>query len=184
MGSVSVTWAKAIACVAIGLVLIAANREPPVLLIRPLPTALDIDGVGDLKVGMTLEQVKAMTSAKIAIHNNEDPQGECVFAEFPDFRDHFTFMLIKGTIARFDVYEGKVKTAEGAGIGSTEEEVKRIYARAKIEVTPHAYVDGHYLEVTMPGFTNLRYVFETNGKTVTAFRAGRLPEVGYVEGCA
>jgi hypothetical protein len=27
-------------------------------------------------------------------------------------------------------------------------------------------------------------VFETNGKTVTNFRAGRLPEVKWVEGCS
>ncbi|MBI1213065.1 MAG: hypothetical protein GC190_16500 [Alphaproteobacteria bacterium] len=166
---------KHIALLAASLMLIAAGNAPAVV---------DIDGVGTLKIGMTIAQAEKAANAKIAVHNDEDPQSECVNAEFPDFPEHFTFMLIKGTIARFDVYEGQMKTAEGAGIGSSEDDVKRLYANAKIEVSPHAYVDGHYLEVTMPGFANLRYVFETDGRSVTAFRAGRLPEVRYVEGCS
>lgn len=31
---------------------------------------------------------------------------------------------------------------------------------------------------------NFRIVFETDGRHVTSIRAGRLPEVGYTEGCS
>jgi hypothetical protein len=142
-----------------------------------------------LTVGMTIDDAQKLASAGIIIHNNEDPRGDCVFGEIAGWsKTPFSFMLIKGTIARFDVYEGEMKTWEGIGIGSSEDEIKRLYAHAKIEVTPHAYVDGHYLEITMPGlgpnYANYRYIFETDGKKVTAFRAGRLPEVGFIEGCA
>lgn len=147
-------------------------------------TPVQIDGVGPLKVGMTVADAEKAAGAKISVHNNEDPQGECVIADVTGWPKDVSFMLIKGTIARFNVYEGVMKTAEGAGIGSTEDEVKKLYANAKVDVLPHKYVDGHYLEITMPGVVGLQYVFETDGSKVTAFRSGRLPEVGFVEGCA
>lgn len=32
--------------------------------------------------------------------------------------------------------------------------------------------------------SNYRVIFETDGQKVVRYRAGKLPEVGYIEGCA
>jgi hypothetical protein len=52
-------------------------------------------------------------------------------------------------------------------------------------VEPHAYTgpEGHYVVVTTPGDTTRQIVFETDGRLVTMYRAGRLPAVAYIEGC-
>ena len=41
----------------------------------------------------------------------------------------------------------------------------------------------HYLKPSDPALP-YRLVFETDGERVTRYRAGRLPEVEWVEGCA
>jgi hypothetical protein len=175
------TLLRAILLLVASVFLIGAG-DPSVLLVRPLPTEVEIDGVGSVKIGMTLAEVEKM-GGKLFFDHPEEPVNLCTFARFKSEPD-LGFMLMRRVIVRVDVFEGTIKTAEGAGIGMSEDEVKRLYANAKVEVSKHAYVDGHYFEVTMPGFANLRYIFETDGKKVTAFRAGRLPEVGYIEGCA
>lgn len=49
---------------------------------------------------------------------------------------------------------------------------------------PHKYVqNGQYLIVTPSGGGGFRIVFETDGQQVTAIRAGRTPEVEWVERC-
>ena len=92
-------------------------------------------------------------------------------------------MVEGGRIARVDVDSAGVRTAGGAGIGDTEDEVQRLYS-GHVSVTPQKYVDGHYLTVT-PNAADSGYaiVFETSGGKVTRFRAGRRPQVEYVEGC-
>lgn len=147
-------------------------------------TPVRIDGVGPLKVGMTVADAEKAAGAKFTVQNNEDLQGECVIADIAGWPKDVSIMLIKGAIARFDVQQGVMKTAEGAGLGSTEDEVKKLYANAKVDVLPHKYTDGHYLEITMLGVSGMQYVFETDGSKVTAFRSGRVPEVGFIEGCS
>lgn len=55
-----------------------------------------------------------------------------------------------------------------------------------LRVEPHEYLGpaGHYLVITQPGDTVDQIIFETDGKRVLNFRAGRLPAVAYVEGCS
>lgn len=50
-------------------------------------------------------------------------------------------------------------------------------------VSPHKYVDGHYIEIEIKG-GKFSIIFETDGKRVTSFRTGRSPEVRYIEGCS
>jgi hypothetical protein len=95
-------------------------------------------------------------------------------------------VIIDGRIARLDVrQQGTVKTAEGAGIGDTEERIHALYP-GRVEVQPHKYVDGHYLIVTpeAPADSQYRMIFETDGRRVTSYRTGRLPEVRWIEGCS
>jgi hypothetical protein len=91
-------------------------------------------------------------------------------------------MMSGQRIVRIDIDSKEYATDRGARIGDTEDKVKRLY-RGKVRVSQHPYVDGHYLEVEFEG-GKYSLIFETDGKRVTSFRAGRSPEVGYIEGCS
>ncbi|MEX2108018.1 MAG: serine protease [Solirubrobacterales bacterium] len=93
-------------------------------------------------------------------------------------------LLLHGRIARVDVFEPSYTTIGGLGIGSTEAEVMEEYGNL-VAITPHHYEHGRYLTVRSPDPDLHRYriVFETKGGRVTWIRAGRLPEVEYVEHC-
>ena len=94
------------------------------------------------------------------------------------------FMFVGGRIARVEVDEPGVRTAAGAQVGDTEARIKSLYPGIKSE--PHHYEDGHYLIYTPKDAKQKKYrlIFETNGKTVTRYRAGALPAVEWIEGCS
>ena len=75
-------------------------------------------------------------------------------------------------------------TTAGAKIGDSEERVKTLYAN-RVTVTPHYYIqpEGHYLTiVSKDGRHAIR--FETDGKKVLTYSAGKLNAVRLVEGCS
>jgi hypothetical protein len=94
-------------------------------------------------------------------------------------------MIVADMLVRFEVMDTRARTAEGIGVGSREVEVLGAY-RGRVTVEPHKYdgPEGHYLVV--PSRTDSAYAFvvETDGRTVTLWRAGRRPEVDLVEGCS
>ena len=91
-------------------------------------------------------------------------------------------MIVDERVARVDIAEAGPLTVAGVGVGSPESEVKRAY-RDRVEVSPHKYTapEGHYLTIAQG---DLAIVFETDGTRVTRYRAGRLPEVAWVERCS
>lgn len=95
-----------------------------------------------------------------------------------------SLMVRGGEVARVQVDSGDVRTAEGARIGDSEARIDSLYA-GRVTSAPHKYTSGHYLTVKPAGGESpYRLVFETDGKRVTRYRAGRLPEVEWVEGCS
>ena len=94
-------------------------------------------------------------------------------------------MVEGGSVARVEVDSGSaVPTAEGARVGDSEKRIRDLYGN-RVTLSPHKYTDGHYLTVrsAAPSESSYRVVFETDGKRVLRFRAGRTPPVEYVEGC-
>jgi hypothetical protein len=146
--------------------------------------ALNEDGLGPIQVGMALVDAVNMG----LLNENPNMKKECDFV-FPavgaGVPDNVGVMIVKGKVARIDVDTGSVTTEDGAKIGDTEEKIKNIYD-GDLQIEPHKYVTGgHYMIVTGDSASaGKAIVFETNGKTVTNFRAGRLPEVKWVEGCS
>jgi hypothetical protein len=94
-------------------------------------------------------------------------------------------MIVRDTVVRVDVSSGSFATSWGDRVGDTESQVLERH-RGHVSVQPHKYTgpEGHYLVVSDPSDTLHRIVFETDGKRVLRFRAGRLPEVEWVEGCS
>jgi len=171
-----------------------ATPSPTTVTTRPAGPALteastlDLRGLGPVRVGMTLSEASAAAGLTIAV-DGPSASPECSYAKAQGGPTGVAFMVIDGRIARADVGVGQaspVKTRSGAAIGDTEAQVQARYSN-RLAVSPHKYVvDGHYLTFVPSDAadTGFRLLFETDGTKVTRFRAGKLPEVEYIEGCS
>jgi hypothetical protein len=145
---------------------------------------LFINGIGAVRVGMTVSQAAKAAGTKLA---GDSPNNNCYYVKPQNQPKNLSFMVTKGRISRVDVRQNtQITTLKGGKIGDTEAQIKSLYP-GQIKVTPHKYVQGgHYLTFIPKDRSNQNYrvVFETNGKRVTEFRSGKLPEVEFVEGCS
>ena len=144
--------------------------------------ALNEDGLGQIQIGMTLDDAVNMG----LLNERPDIKPACDFV-FPAVGAGIPLvnvMVVKGKIVRIDVDTGTVTTENGARIGDTEDRIKEIYGD-ELKITPNKYITGgHYLTILGDSTSaGKAIVFETDGRQVTGFRAGLLPEVEWVEGC-
>jgi hypothetical protein len=154
-----------------------------------------VTGIGAIRVGMSLEQASqasGLTFGSLAEDHPgqqvayDDVNPDCYYRKIKGGPAGVLFMLVKHRIARVDVYDDRtVETIAGARIGDSEQRIRQLYP-GRIQVEPHHYTDGHYLSYVPDEakFKAFRIIFETDGERVLNFRAGRLPEVEYVEGCS
>jgi hypothetical protein len=148
------------------------------------PPALDqfrltLNGLGPLRIGMTLKDVED-AGFRVKIEHNFDVN-ECAQAEV-EGQKHIWLMFENGRLARVEVYGGRTTTFSGVRVGDTEERVRKTYG-ARLTVEPHKYDDnGHYL-IVFSTDRRQALVMETDGKVVTEFRAGLALPAQYVEGC-
>jgi hypothetical protein len=144
---------------------------------------LDASRFGSYQVGMSLADL----NARLGEHLSPAYQvnSTCDQIDPAGFPEGVIVMVENDTVVRFDVENPAVRTSVGAGVGDPEADVLRRYGRT-ISVGPHKYTgpEGHYLTVSPPGDSLHQVIFETDGRVVTHLRAGRLPSVAYVEGCA
>ena len=164
----------------------AATSKTPDSLSRFANTSswtVNIRGIGPLQAGMSRPQAAAVMGVPPAVIDSA--WTDCDYVGFGDMPEGVSFMVEGGTIARLEVRNGRVATEEGARIGDSEDRIRRLYG-SRLTVTPHKYVDGHYLTVkpTKAADSAFRIVFETDGRVVTQYRSGRRPPVEYVEGCS
>ncbi len=142
-----------------------------------------INGIGPIRVGMTIRQAEA--SARTRLLSQGAKLENCWYVKPQGGPRDLSFMVIGEKIARVDIYgNSPITTVRGAKIGDSENRIKSLYA---VRITPHEYVQGGHYLTFVPNDTSdrqYRMVFETDGKRVKMIRAGRLPEVEYVEGCA
>ncbi len=148
------------------------------------PWTLALDGIGPVRVGMTIADVERLVGGTARIERIE-PDDECGYAYVPGVPEGISFMLSRDTVVRANVQEPGILDDVGLGVGSTEAEVMARRA-GKVRVEPHPYTgpEGHYLIVDDPARPGFRLIYETDGQRVVTFRAGRLPEADLIEGCA
>ena len=148
---------------------------------------LAINGIGPIRVGMTIDQAIKSSGMQLVSASDTGTGTDCRYVNLKGGPSDLAFMVTEGRIARVDVLKNsRITTLSGAQIGDTEAQIKALYP-GQIQVTPHKYISGgHYLTFVPKDLEdkNYRVVFETDGQHVTQFRAGKLPEVNYVEGCA
>jgi hypothetical protein len=153
---------------------------------RPLDEArvrkwrLETGGYGPVRLGMTLPEASQALGVDLNPGSLDEDEASCFYGR--DARElkptGIRIMFVKGRVARFDVWQGPVRTTMGAGVGTTEGELRRLYPSSKVE--QHPYTDGHYV-VVVEGTEG--FVFETDGERVLQFRGGTADAVRYIEGC-
>ena len=142
-------------------------------------------GLGAIRVGMNPQEANIAAGFGLAVDFFVDDTCYYLLAE-PVLED-VGFMVSNGTIARVDIFPGSnITTRSGARIGMTEAQIIDLFGD-KIETSPHQYVTGGKYLTFVPVDEvdkNFRVIFETNENgIVTSYRSGRLPEVGWIEGC-
>jgi hypothetical protein len=136
-----------------------------------------------VRFGMTVAALDA------ALGDTLRPQyldgGTCAYVRPAAFPPGVSAMVWADTVVRIDVETAGTVTPEGAGVGDAEAKVLALYG-ARAVVTPHKYTgpEGHYVTIGEPSDTARLLLFETDGRTVVRFRAGRASAVQLVEGCS
>jgi hypothetical protein len=138
------------------------------------------DGVGPVKIGMTLPHLNTVLREKFVMPESKDDQG-CFYVKSAKY-SHISFMMEGGHLVRIDVDGAGIPTAEGIQVGDSEEHAKKVYgSRLKIERDQYSE-DGHYLTVrSRDGRNGIR--FEAEKGKIDTFYAGTIQAIQYVEGC-
>jgi hypothetical protein len=141
-----------------------------------------LDGVGPVKVGMTLAQLNAALHEKFS--NAEAEGGPSCFYVRPKNHSAIAFMIEDGHLVRIDVDKPSIPTDKIISVGDSEEQVKKAYG-SEITTEPSKYTGdegGRYLTFRSPdGKLGIR--FETEKGKVSTFYAGTYEAIQYVEGC-
>ena len=137
------------------------------------------DGIGPVRIGMTLAQLQAALHQKLT--EQESRNDMCYYVTAPG-HDHLSFMIEDGKVVRVDVDAPGILTASGIQVGDSEARASKVYGPA-LKVTDHKYIDtGHYLTLrSADGRRGFR--FETDNGKITMFYAGTYEAIQYVEGC-
>lgn len=145
---------------------------------------LTSDGLGPIKIGMTLDEAEKASHKKFSLRDPQSgmPEDEsCFYTNLNDI-DSVSFMISYNKIVRININSGHIMTDLGAHIGLTEEELQIIY-QDKLSKEKHKYIEkGHYLTLHFPK-EERAIRFETDGKKVMRIYAGQEKEVEYTEDC-
>jgi hypothetical protein len=141
-------------------------------------------GYGPLRIGMTVANAASALNSPVPSMAGMDTA--CAYARIANAPPGMRVMIAGGTVARVEIDSSTVATGLGVRVGDPESHVRDLYG-SRVTVSPHKYLpNGHYMVVAPvpPTDSAFRLIFETDGNRVTKYRAGRLPEVEWVEGCA
>jgi hypothetical protein len=152
------------------------------------PTLVDTStistvGLDKVQFGMTLDEAQAAAGTELTTAGTRDPS--CYLASPVEGAAGITFLFSDGTVERVDISAPPIATRSGAKVGSTEAQIKELYSD-QIEVQPRLDGQPGNALVFVPrdeADRNFRLVFTTDGTTVTAYRAGRVPQVLAPTGC-
>ena len=150
---------------------------------------LELNRIGPIVVGMTLDEASAANGKPVAIDSRTLGPGwkrGCGHARAEGGPEGLRFMVVNGSIVRIEVGRGPVTTREGITTGSPVQDVLAAYA-GRIRVEPHTYTaltGGQYLIVdgTSDG-KPMSILFETDGSRVMQFASGLTNWVMQPEGC-
>ncbi len=145
-------------------------------------SVVSISGFGAIKIGMT--EREAERAGGISLTGTGSGRG-CRYLHPSDKSLKVDLMLANNRIVRVDLLERAIRASGGVRIGDSDASVRRRFA-GRLRISGAKFdPNGFTLEV-MPrnrSERNRRLIFDTDGAKVNYIRAGRLPEVHYVERC-
>jgi hypothetical protein len=126
---------------------------------------------GPVRIGMSLPEVRRiLDDPRAHLGGYGGPFDVCAYLQSSAVPENLGIMLSRGRLVRIDVIKAGIRTASGAGVGDTEDKIKRLYP-GRITVEPHHYVPdtGHYLIYSPAdaGERNYGMIFETEDGKVT-----------------
>jgi hypothetical protein len=139
------------------------------------------DGVGPVKIGMSLDKLKSIFHDKLSLPADKDSQS-CFYVSSTD-HPHVNFMIADGSLIRIDVDGPGIPTKEGVQVGDSEAHAMKTYG-GKLKVEPREYVgpEAHYLTMrSSDGLKGTR--FETNEGKVEMYYVGTNDAVHQEDGC-
>lgn len=148
-------------------------------------TIASFDGYGALRFGMPVDEArKASRGEWVTAGPRHQP---CYYLTPKRERvpSDFALMIEQGKLARIDVGTDQEVAPGGGKVGTSADEIRRLYG-TRIEQRDHKYVEGgHYLRVQDANGGKGVLLFETDDSNkVTRWRIGLPPQVDYVEGCS
>jgi hypothetical protein len=139
------------------------------------------NGIGPLRVGMTVGQLNATLHESFAIPDDKEER-QCYYVS-TGRRPGISFMIQGQRFVRVDVDDRNTATAEGIRIGDSEARVKQVYG-PKLEVEPNHY-DPQDDNLTIHSADHRYGIrFETDNGKITSFYAGSSSAIELIEGCS
>ena len=138
-------------------------------------------GIGPVRAGMTVEQVLPL--ADWSGFERRRRAESCWYLRY-DGPQEFRLMIIDNHVVRIEITgKSTLHTFAGAAIGTTEEELHRLYG-GRLDDQPHKYdAQGRALTLKSGG-GDFGLRFETSRGRVTAIQGGPSEHLNYVEGCS
>jgi hypothetical protein len=140
-------------------------------------------GLDDVFFGMTLDEAQNAAGYDFTVVGSSS--SPCFTATPDGGPEGVSFTFVDGRVERVDVTGGPISTRSGARVGSTAADVQALYGD-RIELRPRNDGQPGGLLVFVPADAEdaqFRLVFVTDGATITAFRAGRLPVIERDQSC-
>jgi hypothetical protein len=140
---------------------------------------INFDSIGEIKIAMTVQRAEEVSGLQLLPITSSGLINEgCYYVE-PQVNaqlERVRFMVIIDAIATIEVSRNyTLATVNGAQVGQSIDQVKAIYSKNLV-------TKDNTLIYTPPK-KKFRIVFETDRDQITGYRAGRLPEVDYANGC-
>jgi hypothetical protein len=147
--------------------------------------SLTLDGLGPLRIGMPLDQVRrALNDRGVGLREVSDTA--CRSRSPQSAPQGLSLLFQDGRLVRIDVAApADTATRSGTRVGDPEARVRRLYP-GRIKVLPNpSNKAGHYLLFTPRdrADTKLLLMFETDGRHVTSFRTGLREAVQLTRPC-
>jgi hypothetical protein len=142
---------------------------------------LVIDGIGPIRVGMTVEEASQSAGVRL-VKSRTLPRPYCTYLEPLGGPKGMDFRVIEGRIARVDISNKWVTTIKGAKIGDTQERIFALYpGQIKVTKSTRSPEKNRYLTFVPKDAAdkNYRLIFEIRHNRVTNLISGKLPEVEY-----
>ncbi|MDB5471951.1 MAG: hypothetical protein JWR84_3511 [Caulobacter sp.] len=138
------------------------------------------DGLGALKIGMTVEEARAAAPGPLVATESSDDLAIC--GDYLIEGQPMAFLTEDGRVARITLYETGT-TAEGVALGDPAEKVHQVYGKAvEREPAPYGEPPAHDLYVWRTPERGYRFAIDDKGRVVTILAGNRT--IRYMEGCA